>query len=126
MGETRLIVALGSAVVLLAAAVLAMALVVLGRSNQVSPTGTPAITATTSPAAPPQAQKVFDAEALAATISRQYGEKFSDPAVQVRCPARERVAAGRVFECAVVGRSERIEVTVVSDDGDYTWKPVGP
>jgi hypothetical protein len=35
------------------------------------------------------------------------------------------VSKGETFECSIAGRSEKIQVTVASDDGDYTWRPTG-
>ncbi len=69
--------------------------------------------------------KVFDADALNRTISSQYKEKFADATVTVTCPDGQKVSKGATFTCDVQGRSEKIQVTVASDDGDYTWKPVG-
>lgn len=135
---SRLVVALSSAVVVLAAAVLALAVVVLRQSNEAAPIGTPKVSATRTPAPsatevsatrPPEPpateeKRVFDAGALATTIGKQYEEKFGDTTAQVRCPSGQQVAAGKVFYCTIAGRPERIEVTVTSDDGDYTWRPV--
>ncbi|HZB50668.1 MAG TPA: DUF4333 domain-containing protein [Mycobacteriales bacterium] len=69
--------------------------------------------------------KVFDADALNQTISSQYKDKFGDSTVVVSCPAGQEVSKGRTFTCDIQGRSEKIQVTVASDDGDYTWKPIG-
>ena len=68
--------------------------------------------------------KVFDADALNRTITGQYKDKFADATVDVSCPTGQKVSKGATFTCDIQGRSEKIEVTVASDDGDYTWKPV--
>ena len=69
--------------------------------------------------------KVFDANALNRTISSQYKDKFGDASVSVSCPQGQKVSKGATFTCDIQGRSEKIQVTVSSKDGDYTWKPVG-
>lgn len=69
--------------------------------------------------------KVFDADALNSTISSQYKDKFGDATVAVTCPDGQKVSKGTTFTCDISGRSEKIQVTVASDDGDYTWKPTG-
>jgi flagellar basal body-associated protein FliL len=67
--------------------------------------------------------KVFDENALNSTISSQYKDKFGDSNIQVSCPAGQEVSKGATFTCDIQGRSDKIQVTVSSDDGDYTWKP---
>jgi hypothetical protein len=141
----RLVAALTGAVVLLAGAVLVLGLVVLRSSpsgagapapgvgtsttpTPTTPTPTSAAGPSESPTAPPTDSptvKVFDADALSVTIEQQYRDKFGDTAVQVRCPAGEPVTVGRVFYCTIVGRTEQVQVTVQTADGDYTWRPVG-
>jgi hypothetical protein len=69
--------------------------------------------------------KVFDATALNSTISQQYKEKFGGSTIAVSCPDNEKVSKGATFTCDIQGRSEKIQVTVASDDGDYTWRPTG-
>jgi hypothetical protein len=69
--------------------------------------------------------KVFDADALNSTISTQYKEKFGGSSVTVSCPEDQEVSKGATFTCDLAGRSEKIQVTVSSDDGDYTWRPTG-
>jgi hypothetical protein len=69
--------------------------------------------------------KVFDANALNSTISQQYKEKFGDSSISVNCPSDQKVSKGSTFTCDIPGRSEKIQVTVASSDGDYTWRPTG-
>jgi hypothetical protein len=35
------------------------------------------------------------------------------------------VSKGSTFTCDIPGRSGKIQVTVASSDGDYTWRPTG-
>jgi hypothetical protein len=67
--------------------------------------------------------KVFDESALNSTIASQYKDKFGDSSVQISCPSGEEVSKGHTFTCDISGRSDKVQVTVTSDDGDYTWKP---
>lgn len=126
---------MSAAVAVLAVAVLLLTVAVVGGPDEVAPHGTPdpgvtspaSPTSPTSPASPTAGTepKVFDADALATTIGQQYKEKFGDSAVRVSCPIDEPVVRGRVFYCSIDGRTERIEVTVRTEDGDYTWRPTG-
>jgi hypothetical protein len=69
---------------------------------------------------------VFDATALNSTISQQYKEKFGGSAIVVNCPDNQKVAKGETFTCDIQGQTQqKIQVTVASDDGDYTWRPTG-
>jgi hypothetical protein len=43
----------------------------------------------------------------------------------VSCPDNQKVSKGATFTCDIQGRSEKIQVTVASADGDYTWRPTG-
>jgi len=70
--------------------------------------------------------KVFDATALNSTISQQYKEKFGGSTIVVNCPDNQKVAKGETFTCDIQGQTQqKIQVTVASDDGDYTWRPTG-
>jgi hypothetical protein len=110
---------LAAAVTLLAGPILVLALVIAHR-----PGSAPAAPEPTTPEVTPRepTTRVFDADAMDRDIAGQYREKFGET-VQVGCPAGQPVVTGTTFTCSIVARSERIEVIVVNDNGDYTWKP---
>jgi hypothetical protein len=66
-------------------------------------------------------KKVFDADAMNRDIATQYKEKFGDT-VTVSCPTDQAVKKNASFDCSVSGKSQKIQVQVTSDSGDYTWK----
>src|SRR5215468_572210 len=72
--------------------------------------------------------RVFDADALNRDIAAQYGDKFgSNPAFEPNCPPSQPAVKGTSFTCygrLSTGESQKVEVKVTSNDGDYMWKPV--
>jgi hypothetical protein len=66
-------------------------------------------------------KKVFDANAMNRDISSQYKDKFGDT-VEVTCPTNQQVKVGATFSCTIKDKSQKIEVKVTSDSGNYTWK----
>jgi hypothetical protein len=76
------------------------------------------------PTTTPSDSRIFETDAMDRDIAGQYLGQFGER-VDVRCPRDQPVVVGRIFTCDIAGRSEKIEVTVTSAAGDYTWKPVG-
>ncbi len=71
-------------------------------------------------------KKTFNADALNRDIASQFHDKFGQT-IQVTCPTGQQVTKGATFTCdgkVTGGESGKIEVTVTSADGDYTWKPI--
>ena len=71
-------------------------------------------------------KKTFNADALNRDIASQFHDKFGQT-IQVTCPTGQQVKKGATFTCdgkVTGGESGKIEVTVTSADGDYTWKPI--
>jgi len=83
-----------------------------------------AATATSSPTV----HRVFDHEAVAASVRRVLTEDYDIAGVrEVTCPQGREVAAGNTFRCAVgiSGDEQQVEITVEGDDGKYTVSPPG-
>ena len=57
-------------------------------------------------------------------IASQYKDKFGDT-VEVSCPSGQQVKAGATFDCSIKDKSQKIQIKVTSDSGDYTWKTTG-
>jgi hypothetical protein len=67
-------------------------------------------------------KKVFDADAMNRDVAAQYKDKYGEK-VDVTCPTNQAVKRNATFTCSIKDRTEKIEIKVTSDGGDYTWKP---
>jgi hypothetical protein len=68
-------------------------------------------------------KKVLDASALNTDIATQYKDRFTDT-VTIDCPKDKPAKSGTTFTCSISGSSQKIEVTVKDDNGNYTWRPI--
>ena len=71
----------------------------------------------------PLFKKVLDHNAVEQTIQAQ-SQNGSGDYTGVSCPANEQVRSGTTFQCTASG-GKKINVTVTSSKGDYTWSPAG-
>jgi hypothetical protein len=71
----------------------------------------------------PLFKKVLDHNAVEQTIQAQ-SQGGSGDYTGVSCPANEQVKLGTTFQCTASG-GKKINVTVTSGRGDYTWSPAG-
>ncbi len=71
----------------------------------------------------PLFKKVLDRKAVEQTIEQQ-SKGGSGDFTGVSCPANEEIKSGNTFQCTAAG-GKKINVTINSKDGQYTWTPAG-